>query len=67
MQPIDKYMEMIGKFEECQPASRDAHSTETTLLKVKIDFLNIIDDMGDMCLVLLDLGVVFNMITMICC
>ena len=41
---LTRYMETTGKFEECQSAYRDGHGTETALLKVKTDFLNIIDD-----------------------
>ena len=36
---------------------------ETALLQVKTDFLNIIDDKGVMCLVLLDLSAAFDTIT----
>ena len=56
-------METTGKLEECQSAYRDGHSTETVLLKVKTDFLNIIDDKGVACLVVLDLSATFDMIT----
>ena len=56
-------METTSKLEECQSAYRDGHSTETALLKVKTDFLNIIDDKGVICLVLLDLSAAFDMIT----
>ena len=60
---LTRYVETTGKLEECQSAYRDGHSTETALLKVKTDFLNIIDDKGVMCLVLLDLSVAFDTIT----
>ena len=60
---LTRYMETTGKLEECQSAYRDGHSTKTALCKVKTDFLNIIDDKGAMCLVLLDQGVAFDMIT----
>ena len=60
---LTRYVETTGKLEEYQSAYRDGHSTETALLKVKTDFLNIIDDKGVMCLVLLDLSVAFDMIT----
>ena len=60
---LTRYVETTGKLEECQSAYRDGHSTETTLLKVKTDFLNIIDDKGVMCLVMLDLSAAFDMVT----
>ena len=60
---LTRYVETTGKLEECQSAYRDGHSTETALLKVKTDFLNIIDDKGAMCLVLLDLSAAFDMVT----
>ena len=56
-------METTGKLEECQSAYGDGHSTETALLKVKTDFLNIIDDKGVVCLVLLDLSAAFDTVT----
>ena len=43
---LTRYVETTGKLQECQSAYRDGHSTETALLKVKTDFLNIIDDKG---------------------
>ena len=60
---LTRYVETTGKLEECQSAYRDGHSTETALLKVKTDFLNIIDDKGVMCLVLLDLSAAFDTVT----
>ena len=60
---LTRYVETTGKLEECQSAYRDGHSTETALLKVKTDFLNIIDDKGVVCLVLLDLSAAFDTVT----
>ena len=60
---LTRYVETTGKLEECQSAYRDGQSTETVLLKVKTDFLNIIDDKGVMCLVLLDLSAAFDTVT----
>ena len=60
---LKRSMETTGKLEECQSAYRDGHSTVTAMLKVKTDFLNIIDDKGVMCLVLLHLSVAFDTIT----
>ena len=56
-------METTSKMKECQSAYRDGHITETVLLKVKTDFLNITDDKGVVCLVLLDPSAAFDMIT----
>ena len=58
-----RYVETTGKLEESQSTYSDGHSTETVLLKVKTDFLNIIDDKGVVCLVLLDLSAAFDTIT----
>ena len=60
---LTKYVETTGKLEECKSAYRDGHTTETTLLEVKTDFLNIIDDKGVMFLILLDLSAAFDMFT----
>ena len=60
---LTRYVETTSILEECQSTYRDGHSTETALLKVKTDFLNIIDDKEAMCLLLLDLTVAFDMIT----
>ena len=43
-----------------QSAYRAEHSTETTLIKVKTDLLNAIDNKEVVCLVLLDLLAAFN-------
>ena len=58
---LTRNVETTCKLEECQSAYRDRHSTETVLLKVKTDFLNIIDNKAVMCLVLLDLSAAFSL------
>ena len=60
---LTRQVETTGKLEECQSAYRDGHGTDTAPLTVKTDFLNIVDDKGVMCLVLLDLSVAFDTIT----
>ena len=52
-----------GNLKPLQLAYRAAHSTETTMLKVKIDMFNVIEDKKVMCLVLLDLSAAFDTVS----
>ena len=57
---ITEYTGKIGMAEQYQSAYKAAHSTETALLKVKMDILAAIDRKEAMCLILLDLSEAFN-------
>ena len=57
-----EYKSKIGMAEQYQSAYKAAHSTETTLLKVKMDILAAIDQKDAMCLILLDLSAAFDMV-----
>ena len=52
-----------GSLKPLQSAYRAAHSTETTMLKVKTDMFNAIEDKKVMCLVLLDLSAAFDTVS----
>ena len=52
-----------GNLEPLHSAYRAAHSTETTMLKVKMDMFNAIKDTKVMCLVLLDLSAAFDTVS----
>ena len=57
---IVKYKNSMGQMEKCQLAYWENLSTETALLKVKMDILDAIDKKEVMCLVMLDLSVTFD-------
>ena len=59
---ITEYTSKIGMVEQYQSAYKAAHSTETALLKVKMDILAAIDRKEAMCLILLDLSNAFDMV-----
>ena len=59
---ITEYTGKIGRAEQYQSAYKAAHSTETALLKVKMDILAAIDMKEGMCLILLDLSAAFDMV-----
>ena len=52
-----------GNLKLLQSAYRAAHSTETTMLNVKTNMFNAIEDKKVMCLVLLDLSVAFDTVS----
>ena len=54
-----EYTAKSSNFEQFQLAYRKGHSTETTLLKVKMDFL-VTDNRKVICLVLLNLSAIFD-------
>ena len=54
------FAETSGNLKPLQPAYRVAHSTETAMLKVKLDMFNAIEDKKVMCLVLLDVSMAFD-------
>ena len=57
-----KYTAKSSNIEQFQSTYRKGHSTETTLLNLKRDFLNAIDNKKVVCLALLDLSTVFDMV-----
>ena len=57
-----KHAESTGNVEILQSAYKVNHSTQTTLLKVRTDILNAIQNKEVTCLILLDLSAVFNTI-----
>ena len=57
---ITEYTSKIGMAEQYQSAYKAAHSTETALLKVKMDILSALDRKEAMCLILLDLSTAFD-------
>ena len=57
---IVTYTNSTRQMEECQLAYRENFSTETALLKVKTDILEVIDKKEVMCLIMLDLSAAFN-------
>ena len=59
---IIEYTGNIGMAEQYQSAYKAAHSTETALLKVKMDILAAIDRKEAMCLILLHLSTAFDMV-----
>ena len=59
---ITEYTGKIGMAEQYQSAYKAGHSTETALLKVKMDILAAIDRKEAMCLILLDLSTAFDMV-----
>ena len=52
-----------GKLEDLQPAYRSDHSTETTLLKIKLDMLENMDNQCVTGILLLDLSAAFNTVS----
>ena len=52
-----------GNLKPLQSAYRAEHSTETTMLKVKMDMFNAIEDKKVMCLVLSDLSAAFDTVS----
>ena len=57
---IVKYTNSMGQMWKCQSAYQENFSTETALLKVKTDILDVIDKKEVMCLVMLYLSATFN-------
>ena len=57
---LTSYTANSGKTEPLQSAYKQGHSTETAMLKVKTDLLDAIDQKKVVCLVLLDLSMVFD-------
>ena len=55
--------ERSGILEPLQSAYRVGHSTETALLKIKSDFLKVIDKDEAVCLVMLDLSATFHTVS----
>ena len=57
---LKDFAKTSSNLEPLQSAYRAAHSTETAMLKVKMDMFNAIEDKKVMCLVLLDLSTAFD-------
>ena len=57
---LQKHITSNNLMEPMQSAYRAGHSTETALVKVKVDLLNTIDSKEVVCLVLLDLSAAFD-------
>ena len=57
------FAEISGNLKPLQSAYRAAHFTETTMVKVKMDMFNAIEDKKVMCLVLLDLSAAFDTVS----
>ena len=55
-----EHVTKTDKLDDLQSAYRSGHSTETALLKVKTDILDVMDKQRVTCLVLLDLSAAFN-------
>ena len=58
-----KYAELMDMMEPFQSAYRQGYSTETALLWVKTDILDVIDRKEVTCLVMLDLSAPFDTIS----
>ena len=58
-----KYSEMTGMTKPLQSVYKTNHSTETSLLKIKTDLLDVINRKEVIGLVLLDLSAMFDMIS----
>ena len=56
------HIERHGMMEAHQSAYHSSHSTETSLLKVKTDIIQALDNQEAACLILLDLSVAFDAI-----
>ena len=60
MHKYQKWLKKSGNTEPLQSAYKKNHSTETVLLKVKVDILQAMDNQGVVCLILLDLSAAFD-------
>ena len=57
------YTKEMGNLEELQSTYREGHSMESALLKVKTDILNSMDKQKLICLILLNVGAAFDMVS----
>ena len=62
-QQLGDYIPTTDMFEKLQLAYKAAHSTETTLIKVKNDILMSLDNKQVTCLILLDLSAAFDTVS----